>query len=202
MQPVVKTGMGEHFSSPPKKRNTKRKTQTLAFSSFNPDAKRRKLQAEMDSCREGSSPVSNPFLSTNQPEIQPQEQIKPVSMDWLGGDQSVDNREYLFPEFELRDTAGSTPTAEDKKRRTAPNQTTYNLHSKWTHLIPSLIDDFLEYSKLAIGKTESIAPSDLKSRCLHPLSCQYRSRKIICLFFDREYPIAQQNYYISHLFLY
>ncbi|KJA22000.1 hypothetical protein HYPSUDRAFT_67307 [Hypholoma sublateritium FD-334 SS-4] len=185
MQPTVKEGMGSHFSSPTKKRNSKRKTQTQAFVSFDHEAKKRKLQAELDSLQamEGSLPVSsNPFVSEKQSKPKPKGPIKPVSTDFFGGSQAVNHGDYLFPELE--DTAGSTPTVENKKRRTAPNQAAYNLHSKWTRLIPSLVDDFLEYSKVTIGKIVTTAPFTLKSRCLHPLSCQYKSRKIICLYFD------------------
>lgn len=201
MQPTVKEGMGEHFSSPTKKRNNKRKTQTLAFSSFDHEAKKRKLQGEMSSLLKGSSAASNYCIPAKESELKPPEQIKPVSTDILGGNQLVINNEYLFPELPVGDATGSTPTVESKKRRTTPNQAAYNLHSKWTQLISSLIDDFLEYSKLAIGKTESIAPSDLKSRCFHPISCQYKSRKIICLYFDREFLTALRNCYVSDLLL-
>lgn len=191
MQPTVKDGMGEHFSSPPKKRNSKRKTQTPAFTTFDHEAKKRKLQDKLKSFVEGSSQALNPSLPAEMSEVKRQEHVIPASTDFLKENQSTNNSDH--PEL-----AGGDAT-DNKKRRTAPNQSAHNLHTKWTQLIPSLIDDFLEYSKLAIGKAESIAPSELKCRCSHPQSCQYKYCKIICLYFDRKNPAAQCNCYESDL---
>ena len=192
MQPTVKDGMGEHFSSPPRKRNSKRKTQTPAFTTFDHEAKKRKLQEKLKSFSEGSSTALNPSLPADESEVKRQEEIIPAFTDFLKGSQPVNNSDD--PEQVASGDAGSTLTVtENKKRRTVPNQSAHNLHTKWTQLIPSLIDDFLEYSKLAIGKAESIAPSELKCRCSHPHSCQYKSCKIICLYFDRKYLTAHFN---------
>lgn len=184
MQPAVKKGMGELFSTPPKKRNDKRKTQTAAFGAFDHETKKRKLLAELDSMAEGGLPPSNPYFSTGQPGFKPQEQIESGSMDLLGENQPVDRGEFASPE--LKDTTESTPTVESKKKRITPNQAEHKQHTNWAQLIPTLVDDFLEYSKHAIGKAENVAPSDLRSSCLNPPMCQHKSRKITCLYFDRE----------------
>ncbi len=159
-------GWGNIFSSPPKKRNGKRKCQTPAYTTFDHEAKKRKLQEKLKSFVEGNSAALNPSLPAEESEVKRQEHIPaftaeepevkrqehiPAFTDILKGNQPVNNSDY--PQLSTGDT-GSTPV-ENKKRRTVPNQSAHNLHVKWTQLIPSLIDDFLEYSKLAIAKKKA-----------------------------------------------
>jgi len=75
---------------------------------------------------------------------------------------------------------------ENLPKRTAPDEETLKLYSKWQALIPTLRDDYLYYTSMSKGKVIQPVGAKIIGVCdCHMNSCKSRVAEITCLYYDR-----------------
>jgi hypothetical protein len=70
------------------------------------------------------------------------------------------------------------------ERRIVPDGDAYRLYNSWKTLLPSLVDPFLKYTQISIGKIVQPATS-IPTTCTK--LCSVKSTDIICLYLDRKW---------------
>jgi CxC1 like cysteine cluster associated with KDZ transposases len=165
------SGLGIQFESPVKRRN-KKKTTTYVIPPGNA-AKRRRLLEKL-------ARLKAPPIETT-PNV---EDHTPV----------LDDATFEQPELPNRLDDQDFPLNQDPdhdavpvKRRILPDHTAYNLYDKWTEVLPGLIDPLLVYMTESAGKIVKRV-GRLHCECLK--SCNLKTGKILCLFYDRKSPHA------------
>jgi hypothetical protein len=82
------------------------------------------------------------------------------------------------PQLELEPRAPTPPT-----KRITPNAEAYRLYHAWKELLPSLIDPFLHYTRISVGKIVQPA-SNIPGKCTR--SCPMKSVNVLSLYHDRK----------------
>jgi len=189
-----------HFTSPVKSRTPKRKTQTMASSAWNLQAKKKRLDAELAA-----------LLS------EPSKPLGLVSEDWDGmgssgasGDMCVDNNTASgftknSPMFDVgldllhahnvsNKTEDVQPTvdAAAKEKRLTPDQAALRLCTSWKALLPTLTDDLLGYYDLSSGKPLQAISLVYSEACPDGTCTSKKSTNILCLYFDRTLLVVMQ----------
>ena len=75
-----------------------------------------------------------------------------------------------------------------KVRRTGPDAEANLLYQQWRALIPRLVSPFLSFISATHGQ-KTFPLDGVRSTCLKPDVCVAKTRKVLCLFFDRMYHI-------------
>lgn len=93
----------------------------------------------------------------------------------------------VYPEDEELRAAPPDVEMLNPKRRILPNTAAYDLYHKWTTIVPGLVEEYLRYMNMTIGKPVGPGCSSeiFRSEC----SCGHLRVKIsslTCLFYDRE----------------
>ncbi|KIO09804.1 hypothetical protein M404DRAFT_130054 [Pisolithus tinctorius Marx 270] len=151
--------MGQHFSSP-KKRRDKRKTQTNVVIPGQDTKRQRLLQHLSDLLNPKSSPP--PVSSTTSP--------SPLE------DTAIDDA-HAVQHFDHVDE----PSFDEDPDYSARHVASGRLYDSWTAVIPTIIESYLQYLTETTGK--------LLAGCVTPLfschgGCEPRRSSLLCLYFD------------------
>ena len=167
--PSTTRGLGQHFTSPKKKKNP-RKTQTLV--SFPGQAKKRQRLLDRLNSLLNHKTVDEPAVCETFLDAAP-EGLTP-EMDPIG--------------FMDVDNANNANNADEPTKRCLPKQRARidHLFSHWKSVIPTMVRPYLEYLGDTLGKPLPQHASSL-SACLR--NCEKRSTNITCLYFDCKFPL-------------
>lgn len=182
-QSAVTGGLGNHDSSPNKKRNEKRKTQVTTSSSFDAAAKKRRLEATLIQLL---APHSSSASTDKQ--IDNDNDWEDIDMDETPIEPTLDDETLPQPENEIvtqSDDGNCKPKGRPK--RLTPNQATQNLYDSWRLLLPTLVDDLLAYTSDSVGSVVKHVEGELHGECT--TGCISKVSKITCLYYDREFSI-------------
>lgn len=159
----------------PKRPRDKRRTAEVIYSG---DTELRdKLQARLNALL-APTPIPDPH----------------VEDEWM----DIDNHEPDFQAAEERplvetnrkDSMEESLPIETTKsqRRILPNSADYRLYNKWMTIIPSLVDDYMQYYNATIGKIVGPCPEEIyrESECACP-GDKLKVTTLTCLYHDCEW---------------
>lgn len=172
-QPAVRA-LGQHFVSPKKVRNSKRKKEKVYLL----DPKRcNELRAQLTAL-------------INPPPTQPLTEAD-TTHEWMDVDDHDDTTTleskdgYLLRPEDHKPEHSSPSTPPKTKWRILPNTASYHLYHKWQRIVPGLVDEYLQYINNTIGKPLNSKCMDeiLRSAC----TCGHLAAKttsLTCLYFN------------------
>ena len=181
-QPATK-GFGQAFRSPNKRRDT-RKSSTYVTYLGQEDKIRRlkeKLAQLQASSTEGLMVVEEGEGGGEGGDLTENDEAQgssPVPDDWMDVEGPPNIPEPL-------PSPPRTPISA-KIRRTGPDATAHLLYQQWKALTPRLISPLVRFLSTTKGIKYS-PPGEIRASCLHPHLCAMKTRKVLCLFFDRTY---------------
>lgn len=188
------SGLGLHFVSPKKSRDVKK---TQAFVNIpGVNAKHKRLLDQMATLMNPLPVLHTENLSSVST---PPQSEAPMSIDDANYDDPTDyiydaNSDDYVVTADQPDQPASHPTDvehENPRHRLLPDRMSYNLHSAWKALVPTLVDAFLKYSARTHGHPLPEARPVI-SACAKR-GCAQRRVSIICLFFDRKLFICSSS---------
>jgi hypothetical protein len=165
-------GLGKHYTSPKKLRD-KRKSGKVVLPLGNATKHRLLLQKLDRLQRKQPSDVSMPPDEPGE-----WEDLDPIPVDPTVLD--ADIHEALHapgPQVQTTDKGSKTKLSASSSLR---------LHASWAEVLPGLVAPLISYISGSIASVVSPV-NDLHSRCIE--SCETKHIKILCLYFDREYPL-------------
>ena len=195
-QPATK-GFGRVFRSP-KKRRDSRKSSTQVTYLGQADKLRRAQEVlarllaeagaeEADKEEEGEDDCEGRMEVSGDPDNS--------EMGFTGGEVEGDGDGDSMPDHRMdMDFCPNTPHKSDpippstpipaKVRCTGPDAEANLLYQQWQALIPRLVSPFLSF--VSATHAQKIFPLDrVHSTCLKPNVCVVKTKKVLCLFFDR-----------------
>lgn len=161
----------------PKRRRDKRRTAEIVYSGD--IGLRDRLQARLNALL-ARTPVPDTHADEDWMDVDNNE---PDSL----GAQAI---EELSPvETDRKDSAeDSLPTDTTKsQRRILPNSADFRLYNKWIAIIPTLVDDYIQYYNTTIGKRAEPCPDEIyrESEC-GCLPAKLKVTTLTCLYHDCE----------------
>ena len=175
----IVSGLGQHYSSPIKKRDKKKTTQRVEVPGQG--YRMRKALGKIAQLMSESKP--EPPLSESTPgECTSETDDIPNFHSTALDDQVMDNDPTFQPENEPQPSSHSS--SQRSQRRQLPDTEATNLYAAWLDLLPSLVAPLLAYTTVSKGQPIS-AIGDLRSSCEREW-CVTKTTSIQCLYFDRE----------------
>ena len=165
------TGVGQHFSSPHKKRD-KRKTQTVAHIPGQ-STKRARLLSELTALLEQPSqtatPQSIPTSSTPNGNVEPDIMFSSKFTDEMA-----------------RGIHEAPPQAPEAPRHRDLTVSSSRLSKRWQNVIPTMVEPYVKYLTQTLGKPLVTSNTILSGCSREP--CERKRASIVCLYFDRTSP--------------
>ncbi|PPQ96642.1 hypothetical protein CVT26_010666, partial [Gymnopilus dilepis] len=183
-QPATRSGLGNNFQSPKKKRSSYYKTSRTAWKILNPEGEKQKLMAQMADLyvekvvdpANRRKPPSTHGPAASSVEIIPTNVNNPFSEEYL---EDVDSDS----EISLKPLV--CPAVNASSRRVIPDQSEHNLYSSWNSLLPTLVDDILSYTSATVGLPGRVVGSSLSSDCrVAAQDCKTKSTQVLCLYLN------------------
>jgi hypothetical protein len=181
-QPATK-GFGQAFRSPNKRRDSRKSSTYVTY--LGQEDKIRCLKAKLAQLQalspdglmvveEGEGGGEGGALA----EIEEAQGSSPVPDDWM----DVEGPPNIL---QPPPSPPRTPSSA-KIRRTGPDAAANLLYEQWKALTPRLIAPLVRFLSTTKG-IKYYPPGDIRASCLHPDLCATKTRKVLCLFFDRMY---------------
>ncbi|PPQ70113.1 hypothetical protein CVT26_013398 [Gymnopilus dilepis] len=180
-QPAIRSGLGNNFQSPKKKRSSYFRTSRTAWKILNPESEKQKLMAQMaemyaEKVVDSADSRCIPSTYGNHVEYVPPED---QGVMWEGDVEDIDS------DVEIPSRPIAPSVANGSLRRIIPDQSERNLYSTWNSLLPTLVDDILSYTSATVGLPGRVADSTLSSNCRAVAQeCGTKSTKVLCLYLN------------------
>lgn len=166
-QQSTTSGLGQAFTSPVKRHARPDKQKLVA--PIGRDAKRRRLQAELDAL-------------LNPEKLLPPEQGPERGLD-------IDNNlQSGLEALPFQDSPIENEDASPRPRRTLPDSAGINLYQRWQTVLPRLVDALLLFVSASTGQIVEPLTS-LQTTC-SKIGCVRKTNTVLCLFQNRESHIA------------
>lgn len=167
------TGVGQHFSTPPRKRD-KRKTQIIAHIPGQ-STKRARLLSELTALLEHPSQTATP------------QSISTSSMP----DGNIQADTTFTSEFTDEIASDihwheASPRSSDAPHRRDPTDSSSRLSKRWQNVIPTIVGPYVKYLTQTLGKPLVTSNTVLSGCSREP--CERKRASIVCLYFDRTSP--------------
>jgi len=171
-QAIMTKGLGQHFTSPRKPRDKKKRCMAIPVPGNG--SKWQKLLDELKDLLTPQPSDTKPSPSTIDRAASP---IHELEEPPEAPPMELDDASFTI---DAEDESCSVPT--ERVRTVCPTARSISMCASWKALIPTLIDPFLKYTASTLGQPLS-ALGSLLSSCSS--GCQERkSTEIFCLFFD------------------
>ena len=192
-QPATK-GFGRVFRSP-KKRRDSRKTSTQVTYLGQADKLRRAQEVLARLLAEPGEEEVDEGEDDCEASVEVPGDLDDSGMGFAGGEGDGDGDDFSTPDNGMDvDLCPNTPHKYNpnlpatpipaKVRRTGPDAEANLLYQQWQALIPRLVSPFLSFISATHGK-KTFPLDGVRSTCLKANVCVAKSRKVLCLFFDR-----------------
>ena len=169
------------YSSPHRPRNKQQTAQVIYQGETD---ERDRLQARLDALLH-PSPPSEPAVAAADPERHDQ---------WIDIDEpseplpeAMDTLPSLQTDQPPPEPADSSPGKGKSKRRILPNAADYRLYYEWMNIIPTLVDDYLEYTKATMGQPIGLGPEEIYRKGCVCDDEKLKSTTITCIYVDCEW---------------
>ena len=183
-------GMGEHFCSPPKRRD-KRKTREIVEIPGQA-SRRRRLLAELEvlKARAPARPTPTTKLEPINPSFIEHSDAFATTLDFIDTSPPDD--------IEMEIAPNPTPPLKvvtGRMRSVHPDPEPVRLNKSWKSVIPSLVNPLISYQNSSFGR--SLSPLANAIATCQSSDCTVKSTTISCLYLDRMYYFCTLCNYIS-----
>jgi hypothetical protein len=186
-QPATK-GFGRVYRSPKKRRDSHKSSTYVACLGLEDKVRRLKEKLDELQARTGGGDIVDVEEEEGNVQFNDNgEEACSFGEGFLIHDSSPIPNEWMEEDF-FPDAPASLPRTplSAKDRRIGPDAATDLLYDQWKALTPRLIDPLLLFLSTTKG-TKDTPLSGLRSCCIQPDLCETKTRKVLCLFFDRAY---------------